>query len=215
MEKLKDVRTLTDIQRAARFFYLQKLCFGGKPANPTFGTQSDAPPRLNISDLESRLLEVHWRLKGVVLEHLDAIACIDVYDRPGTLFYLDPPYWETAGYVTPWTEVDFQRLAARLETIQGRFIMSLNDVPPVRRLFARWTLVPVSTRYSVDQGEGRAVARRELLIHNLGRGISGTVQGQRRRHARPRKAYQTSAISPVPGPNLLKPRQRAPVATTR
>lgn len=30
--------TLTDIQRAARFFYLQKLSFGGKVDGQTFGT---------------------------------------------------------------------------------------------------------------------------------------------------------------------------------
>lgn len=167
LEKIKDPRTLTDIQRAARFFYLQKLCFGGKPAGQTFGTQSDAPPRLNLSDLEARLLEVHWRLKGVVLEHLDALACIEVYDHPGTLFYMDPPYWQTAGYVTPWGEPDFQRLSARLDSLKGRFILSLNDVPEVRRLFRSWKQVRVTTKYSVDTGSVRGKARAELLIHNL------------------------------------------------
>ncbi len=40
--------TLTDIQRAARFYYLQKLAFGGKVADQSFGTATTAPPRLNL-----------------------------------------------------------------------------------------------------------------------------------------------------------------------
>lgn len=40
--------TLTDIQRAARFFYLQKLAFGGKVEGRTFGTATTSPPRLNL-----------------------------------------------------------------------------------------------------------------------------------------------------------------------
>ena len=37
-ERLKRVEpdTLTDIQRAARFYYLQQQCFGGRITNPSF-----------------------------------------------------------------------------------------------------------------------------------------------------------------------------------
>lgn len=35
--------TLTDIQRAARFYYLQKLCFGAKSEGRTFGTSATSP----------------------------------------------------------------------------------------------------------------------------------------------------------------------------
>lgn len=197
LEKLKDPRTLTDIQRATRFYYLQKLCFGGKPAGRIFGTATSARPGLSLSDLESRLLEVHWRFKSVTIEHLDALACIDVYDRPGTLFYIDPPYWQTVGYTRPWTEVDFERLAARLDTLQGRFIMSLNDVPEVRRMFRAWTQVKVSTWYSVEAGGGRDKARSELLIHNLGRRPARFLQRENNNGGRRKKPSQTVAISGV------------------
>ena len=37
---LKNTTTesLTDIQRAARFYYIQKMAFGGKATGQTFGT---------------------------------------------------------------------------------------------------------------------------------------------------------------------------------
>lgn len=44
--------TLTDIQRAVRFFYLQKACFGGKVSGRNFGVDSGGPPRLNLRRLE-------------------------------------------------------------------------------------------------------------------------------------------------------------------
>ncbi|WP_197465946.1 DNA adenine methylase, partial [Chromobacterium sp. F49] len=40
--------TLTDIQRAARFFYLQKMAFGGKVDGQSFGTATTSPPKLNL-----------------------------------------------------------------------------------------------------------------------------------------------------------------------
>jgi len=40
---------LTDIQRAARFFYLQKNAFGGKVSRQTFGTATTSAPRRNAS----------------------------------------------------------------------------------------------------------------------------------------------------------------------
>ena len=47
--------TLTDIQRAARFFYLQKLGFGGKVDGRTFGTGTTTRVRLNLLRLEEDL----------------------------------------------------------------------------------------------------------------------------------------------------------------
>ena len=96
--KLQVPSTLTDIQRAARFFYLQQLCFGAKPTGRTFGTSTTTTPKLNLLRLEEKLSEAHLRLARATVEHLDWKACIQRYDREHTLFYLDPPYWATAGY---------------------------------------------------------------------------------------------------------------------
>lgn len=49
-ERLKkaDPATLTDIQRSARFYYLQQACFGGRITNPTFGYGVTRPSKLNL-----------------------------------------------------------------------------------------------------------------------------------------------------------------------
>ncbi len=160
-----DPSTLTDLERAARFLYLQKLSYGGKVTGRTFGVEVSRGARFNLNTLGPRLEELHERLAGVVIENLDFEAFIRRYDRPTTLFYLDPPYFGTEGFYGKelFARADFERLAQALAAIRGRFILSLNDRPEVREIFAAFDLVEVATTYSV-QGRGAATAAAELLI---------------------------------------------------
>lgn len=111
--------TLTDIQRAARFYYLQHHAFGGKCVDQTFGTATTAPP-INLCRIEESLSAAHLRLSGVCVEHLPWQDCLRRYDRPHTLFYADPPYWDTAGYGVdfPWSE--YVALADAMATAKAR-----------------------------------------------------------------------------------------------
>ncbi len=68
--------SLTDIQRAARFYYLQKSCFGGKLEGQTFGTRTAAPPSLNLIRLEEDLSAAHLRLSGARSASIVTIARI-------------------------------------------------------------------------------------------------------------------------------------------
>ncbi|WP_205320033.1 hypothetical protein [Notoacmeibacter marinus] len=95
--KASDPKTLTDLERAARFLYLQRLAFGGKVAGRNFGIDRTQPARFNIVKLASTLEAIHERLSGVVIEQLPWRNFIDRYGRPGMLFYLDPPYWGVGG----------------------------------------------------------------------------------------------------------------------
>lgn len=81
---------LTDIQRAARFYYLQQHSFSGKVENQTFGTATTARA-INLSRIEETLSAACMRLGGVFVENLSWQACMKKYDRPHTLFYADPP----------------------------------------------------------------------------------------------------------------------------
>ena len=62
--------TLTDLQRAARFFYLQQHAFGGKVDGQSWGTATTAPP-LNLLRIEENLSAAHLRLSGAYIENLD------------------------------------------------------------------------------------------------------------------------------------------------
>lgn len=162
--------TLTDLERAARFLYLQRTAFGGKVAARHFGVSPGTPGRFDITRIGTILEEVHARLAGVVIECLPNDRLIPRYDRPGTLFYLDPPYWgseDDYGRALFGRE-DFDRLAGLLAGIKGRFLMSLNDHPAVRQVFGRFAIQRVETTYSIAGGAkaGRGKVA-ELLIANV------------------------------------------------
>lgn len=159
-----DPRHLTDIQRAARFFYLQKLAFGGKVAGQTFGTSATSPPRLNLMRIEEDLSTAHLRLARTVVEHLDWAECMRRYDRPGTLFYLDPPYWGTAGYGSDFGLEQYHLMASLAREAKGQVVISVNDVPEMREAFEGLTIHTTSIRYTV--GREATDQRGELIITN-------------------------------------------------
>lgn len=160
-----DPDTLTDLERAARFLYVQRTAFGGKVAGRNFGV-SYGPARFDISKLGPMLEAAHERLSGVTIECLPWRAFVDRYDRKGVLFYLDPPYWgsEDDYGKDRFPRDQFAELADRLRRIKGRFLVSLNDVPDVRRLFRGCRIEPVRTTYTVASNASGAGQAKELLI---------------------------------------------------
>lgn len=155
--------TLTDIQRAARFLYLQKLSFGGKVDGQTFGTATTSKPRLNLLTLENDLVDMHQRLSGVHIEHLTWQRCIEKYDRPHTLFYCDPPYWETEGYGVPFGFDQYEQMADYMRNIKGTMLVSINDHPDIRRIFKGMPMKKININYTVG-GSDKSKSARELLI---------------------------------------------------
>ncbi|MFA7506365.1 MAG: DNA adenine methylase [Burkholderiaceae bacterium] len=163
---------LTDLQRAARFLYLQRLAFGGKVTGRTFGVSTTTPARFDVSRLEPMLAEIHDRLAGVVIEQLPWTDFLRRYDRPGMLFYLDPPYHGCegdygAGVFGPG---DFALMAEQLAGARGKFILSINDTPAIRQCFAGFEIRPVETTYSIASAHGGAKRAGELIISNFAPG---------------------------------------------
>lgn len=153
-----DPSTLTDLERAARFLYLQKTAFGGKVDGRNFGVSHHRPGSFDVMKLGPMLEDLHERLAGVVIERLPFDAFIRRYDTPETLFYLDPPYWgcETDYGADLFSRDQFEVLALALSQVQGRFILSLNDRPEVRETFRAFRIEAVQTTYSVQGGGQRA-----------------------------------------------------------
>ena len=161
---------LTDVQRAARFAYLQRLRFAGKPTDGSVNFRPHYPSRLRASQMRRLIEAAHRRLEGVQIECLDWPVFIERYDKPFTLFYIDPPYWghEADFGRGIFAREDFARMAELLRGIRGRFILSLNDRPEVREIFAGFRFEEVETRYSANSKAAKRVA--ELLISGGGDG---------------------------------------------
>lgn len=159
-----DPGTLTDLERAARFLYLQRLAFGGKVAGRNFGVSSGMGARFDVTRLGPQLDDIHARLAGVIIECLPWSDFIVRYDAPDTLFYLDPPYWgsETDYGAGVFPRSDFERMAVALAGIQGRFILSINDAPELREIFSAFVIDTVPTKYSIAGGRPADVS--EIVV---------------------------------------------------
>ncbi|MDD3798321.1 MAG: DNA adenine methylase [Novosphingobium sp.] len=160
----QDPDSLTDMHRAARFLYLQRLAFGGKVAGArAFGVAPGLGARFDVTKLVPMLEELAERMAGVNIECLDWQEFIPRWDRPGTLFYLDPPYFgsERMYGAELFDRGQFELMADMLAGIRGRFILSLNDHPEVRRIFSRFDMEEVGTTYTTGM---KAKAVGELII---------------------------------------------------
>lgn len=165
-----DPAKLTELERVARFIFLQRTAFGGKVVGQNFGVSRTQGASFNLTKLVPLLEAVHERLCDVDTECLPYRAFIERYDTPRTLFYLDPPYWGCEGDYGPgvFSAADFEVLRSILDSLKGRFIMSINDTPEVRSIFVGMSIDEVELTYQIS---GRATPARELII--TGGGASG------------------------------------------
>lgn len=163
--KATDPRALTDIQRAARYLYILRNSFASLVRNPVYHRNVVQPPSFNLESLPELIENAHKRLQRVQIECAPYEEVVRRFDRPTTLFYLDPPYWGRKLYRHNFNEGDFVKLAAELKKIRGRFILSLNDVPEVRKLFRVFRIRSVELHYTSQKRAGRRY--KEVLITNF------------------------------------------------
>lgn len=166
-----DPSTLTDLERAARFLYLQRTAYGGKIHGQNFGVAPERPARFDLTQVGPILEEIYERLSPVVIENLDWLEFIDRYDRPEALFYLDPPYWGSEEDYVPgaFGREQFAVMADRLRGLKGCAIVSLNDVAGVRQAFGGFRFEETELPYTIGQASGGVKEAREVLIYTFKR----------------------------------------------
>ena len=168
--------TLTDIQRAARFYYLQHHAFGGKISGQTFGTATTSPA-VNLLRIEESLSAAHLRLAGTHVENLPWLECAKRYDREHTFIYLDPPYWQTEGYGVPFEFGEYEAMAAFMRSARGKVMVSINDHPDIRAAFSGFHFLELDIRYSVANIHGKPSTSGELVITNWNPDVMGGLFG--------------------------------------
>lgn len=160
-----DPRFLTDVQRAGRFFYLQKNCYGGLVLKQNYHYGVTQRPNYKVERILQVLQAAHERLQGVQIESIPYEEILKRYDRPTTFFYLDPPYYGRKLYKFNLSNDDFVVLRDRLSRLRGKFILSLNDVAEVRMIFSKFKIKRVALAYSTPKGSSRRYG--EVIISNF------------------------------------------------
>lgn len=156
---------LTDIQRAARYYYIQRLCFGGRVRGRTFGVAMDRTPRINLARFEEQISDVHFRLSRVVIENLDWREFLKRYDRQETFFYLDPPYYKKPFYKHNLEHSDYESMAEILGSLKGKWVLSIDNSEAIRTIFKPFHQRQVVVKYSTSiVSTGKAMDGQELII---------------------------------------------------
>ena len=153
----------SDEMALAEWLYLLiQMSFGAdvsRTQSAAFGFWNKSRGDLFLNKSLEQFAPAKERLRGVFIENSDFADCIRRYDQPRTIFFCDPPYLETCGYAKEFTLTDHERLADVLRGIQGRFLMTVNDHPVIRKLYDGMNFVETSeARAKARASEGRKAA---------------------------------------------------------
>lgn len=162
--------TLTECQRAARFYAIQRMAFGAKVDNPTcgFDKNADRTRLLDPQHQRDALITAAARLKRTQLESRDFEDILRRFDGPDTLFFCDPPYWQTEGYGVDFGLARYQALADFTRQAKGKVFITVNDCPAMREVFGDLVIDRQAIKYSIAVRRGEEYTETgELFIANF------------------------------------------------
>lgn len=149
-----------DVRRAAMFLKLLRYSYSSSG-------KSYASQPFDIRKLFCLIKELESRMANVIVENQDFQTLIRHYDRPDAFFYLDPPYYSTEDmYAVDFGWEDHVRLRNTLEGIRGKFLLSYNDCPEIRKLYEGYDMFDFSRTHSMAQRYEAGKEFKELLIAN-------------------------------------------------
>lgn len=172
-----DPKTLSPVERAARFIYLNRFCFNGLYRTNAKG-QFNVPygrPKTHSVPTESLLTECASRLRRAKLVCGDFERVLRGTIETGDLVYLDPPFYRSARRVfreytaAPFSAEDLGRLCDLLSMIDrsgAMFVLSYASCREAREAFASWNIRRVRTHRSISGPPAFRKHSEELVVTN-------------------------------------------------
>ena len=139
--------------------------FSGSPVSASYGIYRKANPVKILKHIHHYKNRLN---RNTRILNQDYGEVVRKYDSADTFFFFDPPYENTRsiyGY-GEHKGFDFDRLLDVLKGIRGRFLMTINDSPRIRKLFGEFTVVPTKVYARWSRKTKRANARKELIVMN-------------------------------------------------
>jgi DNA adenine methylase len=104
-------------------------------------------------------------LKGVKISNKDYIDIILKYDSPETFFFIDPPYENTDKTFYYNIVMNYEVLSFLLQNIKGKFLLTINDGPNIRKIFKGFTIKSINIKSTWYNTTTKKI-RKELFIMN-------------------------------------------------
>jgi DNA adenine methylase len=154
--KLKDMKPTSIMGKTVQHYILGFLSYLGFKLQCDIG-RAGGTHRIIDRDLEP----YHIQLENVTILNEDYKKVIEKYDSPNTFFYLDPPYEDSTKNISEYKDIDMDDFANVIYKVKGKFLMSINNSPNIRRLFKGYKIKKIKAHYELSP---KYVA--ELLISN-------------------------------------------------
>lgn len=138
--------SLDPFERAWRHWFLLKTCVSSH-----LRRSGSTTSRKKLVALNNRinLKPQYEQIKDANIDCLDFRIALQRYATPNTLVYADPPYYSPAEdmYAHKMSRLDHVALAAHLHACGSKVLVSYDDLPGVRRLYADWNMISIPWSY--------------------------------------------------------------------
>jgi len=145
---------------AAGVYYTSCLSFAGRIAGVKysvgFGIRTTEPVRAEWRNARTRIMRIAQRFREVWVENSPWQSVVRKFDRPGTFFYLDPPYVNRTRrkldtYAHEMTDGQHIELLERLNSLEGFAMLSGYGSELYEDYLAYWRRVEIPVRCRVSQ----------------------------------------------------------------
>lgn len=132
------------VERAVRFYYVIRSAFFSHPRKgwrfERCGSRKGNARQhaATLWNALTQLDEIATRLRYVYIDHVDFRRCIRNWDSPQSFFFVDPPYYGTEQHIHAFTEQDHKDLAEILSRTKGKWLLTYNETPFIRKLYSRY-----------------------------------------------------------------------------
>lgn len=143
------------VERARRMLVRAFMGFGStsvicahKAGFRANSNRSGTTPAHDWANYPDAIVAIVERLRGVVIEHRDALACMRQHDAPTTLHYVDPPYVHSTRsfkrtraktvYTHELMDADHEALADGLKQLTGMVVVSGYRCELYDTIFSEW-----------------------------------------------------------------------------
>ena len=176
MDRSNDFEQLSDLERAARFIYLNRFCFNGLWRVNKKG-QMNVPYCGNESRKMdySTILVCSEALQNTKIIHGDFYEVID-FVTPDTFLYLDPPYVpisntsDFTSYTSDGFDMDMQirlvEFCDEVDRIGGKFLLSNSYCDVTLKLYQNYSINPVDIFRGVGASNKSRKSVKEILVKN-------------------------------------------------
>lgn len=169
---VKNMTPSNNLERAYKFYYLNRTSFSGKMKNPSWGyrPKRSVPPKR----WHEKIIPCGEKLQDVKITNQDYEELLFAPAQgKSVLLFLDPPYYDAkqeSHYICSFKKEDHVRLAENLKKTKYKFILTYDDCEGVRNLYNWANIYEQHFFYRLDNSQDNDNKRKvgnELFITNF------------------------------------------------